>query len=427
LNEREEPVSVTEQDRTQVGEEAASGGPLAGVRVLELAAIGPAPFAAMMLADLGAEVIRLDRPGTGAPGVPHPRFEIQNRGRSSVAIDLKHPDAAAVVLQLLGDADVLLEGLRPGVVERLGLGPQRCLAHNPRLVYGRMTGWGRDGELAATAGHDINYLARSGVLHNLRGSDGRPTPPANLLGDFGGGGMLLLSGVLAALLAARSTGVGQVVDAAIVDGAATLLTMPLGLMAAGVWDADRPGGNLLDGGAPFYQVYETADDRFVAVGAIEPQFYAELLRGLGLDPAELPPQLKRRHWPETTARFRAVFRTRTRDEWDQIFAATDACVTPVLTPAEAAADRKLARRALYFHDSDGIMRPAPAPRFSVTALRSAQGQHPPGADTERALARAGFSSGEIVDLLRRGVIASGPAEWPDSPPRSAGVPISLTN
>jgi alpha-methylacyl-CoA racemase len=342
---------------------ATRGGPLAGVRIVELAGIGPGPHAAMILADLGADVVRIDRPGGAEPG-DGPDSTL--RGRRRLAVDLKSDEGRETVLRLVERADVLIEGLRPGVTERLGVGPEDCRARNPRLVYGRMTGWGQDGPMALRAGHDINYISLTGALHAIgRGGGERPVPPLNLVGDFGGGSMLLVIGVLAALFEARGSGEGQVVDAAMVDGTSLLAQMVWWLLGAKQWQ-DAPGTNLLDGHAPFYDTYTCADGRFVAVGAIEPQFYAQLLAGLGIDPSELPPQLKEASWPAVKARFTEVFRTRTRDEWAAVFDGTDACVTPVLAFGEVAAHPHIAARGTIV-ERDGASEPAPAPRFSRTA------------------------------------------------------------
>ncbi|GAA4849740.1 CaiB/BaiF CoA-transferase family protein [Saccharopolyspora rosea] len=366
------------------------GGPLAGVRVVELAGIGPAPFCAMLLADLGADVVRVDRPGAGG-------HDLLNRGKRSVAVDLKHERGPATVLALAEQADVLLEGLRPGVTERLGVGPEQCHEVNPRLVYGRMTGWGQDGPLASTAGHDIDYIALTGMLHLIGRRDGPPQVPANLLGDFGGGALYLAVGVLAALLEARTSGRGQVVDASIVDGSAHLGAMLFGFLATGGWSTER-GTNLLDTGAPYYDVYETADGQHVAVGALEPRFYAELLDRLGLT-GEVPDRDDPANWPELRARFAEVFRTRTRAEWAAVFDGSDACVAPVLSMTEAethphvAARRTLVRR-------DGVLQPAAAPRFDRTP------NPPPG-----PVADPGAHAADVVrdwqlpeDLLETGAI-----------------------
>jgi len=341
------------------------GGPLQGLKVVELAGIGPGPHAAMILADLGADVVRIDRPSGGLPfgdpAAPDPTL----RGRRRVAADLKDPAGRETVLRLVERADVLLEGYRPGVTERLGVGPDDCHRRNPRLVYGRMTGWGQDGPLARRAGHDINYISITGVLHAIGRAGERPVPPLNLVGDFGGGSMLLVIGVLGALWEAQRSGRGQVVDAAMVDGASLLAQMVWGLLGQKVW-ADKPEANLLDGAAPFYDTYTCADGRHVAVGAIEPQFYAALLHGLGLAEAtDLAPQFDRDGWPATKARFAAVFAARTRDEWAAVFDGTDACVTPVLAFGEVAAHPHLAARGTIV-DPDGISQAAPAPRFSRT-------------------------------------------------------------
>lgn len=334
-------------------------GPLTGLRVVELAGLAPAPFATMMLADHGAEVVRVDRP---TPTVPGP--DLLGRGRETLAVDLKDPAQREVVARLVDAADVLVEGYRPGVMERLGLGPQECLGRNPRLVYGRMTGWGQDGPLAAAAGHDLNYIALSGALGAMGPADQPPAVPLNLVGDFGGGGLLLAFGILAALVERATSGRGQVVDAAMVDGASLLTTHLHSLMAGGEWSRAR-GGNLLDGGAPFYRTYRAADGRHVSVGAIEPQFYAQLLAGLGLDPDDLPPQMEPAGWPRLHAVFAEAFAARDRDAWTEVFGVGDACVHPVLEPDEVAtAAHSLARNA--FVEVDGIPQPAPAPRFDRT-------------------------------------------------------------
>ncbi|MDN5747600.1 MAG: CoA transferase [Pseudonocardia sp.] len=339
-------------------------GPLAGLKVVELAGIGPGPHAAMILADLGAQVVRVDRPGglrLGDAGVPDPTL----RGRRRVAADLKSADGAETVLRLVERADVLLEGYRPGVTERLGVGPDDCHARNPRLVYGRMTGWGQDGPLAQRAGHDINYISLTGALHAIGRAGQRPVPPLNLVGDFGGGSMLLVVGVLSALWEAQRSGEGQVVDAAMVDGASVLSQMFWGLLSQKAW-VDTPDSNLLDGHAPFYDTYTCADGGHVAVGPLEPQFYAALLAGLGIDPAELPAQYDRDGWPTLRARFTEVFASRTRDEWAAVFGDTDACVTPVLAFGEVGAHPHIAARDTIV-EHDGVTQAAPAPRFSRTA------------------------------------------------------------
>ncbi|MER8041061.1 CaiB/BaiF CoA transferase family protein [Streptomyces hydrogenans] len=353
-------------------------GPLAGVRVVELAGIGPGPFAAMLLADLGADVVRVDRPGGAGLGVD-PAKDLTNRNKRSVLVDLKAPEGPAAVLDLVERADILVEGYRPGVAERLGVGPERCLARNPRLVYGRMTGWGQDGPLAHTAGHDIGYIAVTGALGMIGPDpDGPPTVPANLVGDYAGGSLYLVVGVLAALQHARTHGEGQVVDAAIVDGTAHLTSMIHAMLAAGGWQ-DRRGSNLLDGGCPFYGVYETSDGGHMAVGALEHRFYAEFARLLDLQDADgLRGDLAR--WPELREAVAARFRSRTRAEWTEVFEGTDACVAPVLSLREAPAHPHLAARAT-FAEHGGLVQPAPAPRFSVTPGTLRTGPALPGADT----------------------------------------------
>ncbi|WBO62600.1 CaiB/BaiF CoA transferase family protein [Streptomyces camelliae] len=353
-------------------------GPLSGVRVVELAGIGPGPFAAMLLADLGADVVRVDRPG--GPGLAiDPAYDVTNRNKRSVVVDLKTPDGPARVLDLAERADILIEGYRPGVAERLGVGPGECHARNPRLVYGRMTGWGQDGPLAQRAGHDVAYIALTGTLGMIGRPDEPPAVPANLLGDYAGGSLYLVVGVLAALHHARATGTGQVVDAAIVDGAAHLSAMIHGMLAAGGWQ-DRRAANLLDGGCPYYGTYETADGQYMAVGALEGRFYEEFLRLLGLD--DLSGARKDwTRWGELRERIAARFKSRTRDEWAAVFEGTDACVAPVLSLREAPHHPHLAARGT-FTDHGGITQPAPAPRFSATPTAVRTGPALPGADTE---------------------------------------------
>ncbi|MER5205431.1 CaiB/BaiF CoA-transferase family protein [Streptomyces sp. NPDC002825] len=356
----------------------ARNGPLTGVRVVELAGIGPGPFAAMLLADLGADVVRVDRPGGAGLGID-PARDLTNRNKRSVLVDLKAEDGPATVLDLVERADILVEGYRPGVAERLGVGPEACLARNPRLVYGRMTGWGQDGPLAPTAGHDIGYIAITGALGMIGPDpDGPPTIPANLVGDYAGGSLYLVIGVLAALQHARTRGEGQVVDAAIVDGTAHLTTMIHGMLAAGGWQ-DRRGVNLLDGGCPFYGVYETSDGGHMAVGALEEQFYAEFVRLLGVEDLA-PARRDLARWPELRAAVADRFRSRTREEWTAVFAGTDACVAPVLSLREAPSHPHLAARGT-FTERDGTAQPAPAPRFSVTPGTLRTGPALPGADT----------------------------------------------
>ena len=378
-------------------------GPLEGIRIVELAGLGPAPFAGMMLADAGADVVRIDRFDRATyPPRTEPHVDLLNRGRRSVAVDLKNPEGVEVVLRLASGADGLMEGFRPGVAERLGLGPDVCLARNPRLVYGRMTGWGQDGPMASAAGHDIDYIALAGALEPIGRAGDRPVPPLNLVGDFGGGGMLLAFGMVAAMLSARATGRGQVVDTAMVDGAAALMTMTYTLRAAGAWSDER-GTNLLDTGAPFYEVYETSDGGFMAVGAIEPQFYAELLDRLGLADAGLPDQNDKSAWPEMKERFAEVFAGRTRAEWEEVFAGSDACVAPVLSPAEAP-DHPHNRQRGTFTEVAGVLQPAPAPRFSATPATIRRPPPNPGQHGDDALADWGFDPDEIDRLRSAGAI-----------------------
>ena len=355
-------------------------GPLEGIKVVELAGIGPGPYACMLLADLGAEVLRLER---GSPDAsPEPSWDVLNRSRHSVSVDLKNPSGRDLVLELCEQADVLIEGFRPGVAERLGLGPEDVLARNPRLVYGRMTGFGQDGPLSQRAGHDINYIAVSGALWPVGRAGERPVPPLNLVGDFGGGALFLVFGVLAAVLSAKRTGEGQVVDAAMVDGSASMMAMTHSFLNAGFWLEER-GVNILDSGAHFYEVYETKDHRFVAVGAIEAKFYAALLHGLGLEPEGLPAQMDRGSWPQMKERIAVIFATKTRDEWTEVFGELDACVTPVLSPREAAVHPFNTERGVF--SNDGPAQPAPAPRFSKTPGSVRQPPRSPGSGTREGL------------------------------------------
>lgn len=375
-------------------------GPLKGLVVVELAGIGPAPFAGMVLADLGARVIRVDRLGGGGLFAPSEN-DILSRGRESIVVDLKSPRGVAVLLRLVAVSEALIEGFRPGVTERLGVGPAECLAANPALVYGRMTGWGQDGPMASMAGHDIDYIAVSGALHPIGGED--PVPPLNLVGDFGGGGMLLALGVIAGVLHARETGVGQVVDAAMVDGSALLTASHHGYMADGWW-APRRQSNLLDGAAPFYTTYRTSDGNHVAVGALEPQFFAALLEGLGLGADDVGPQHDREGWPAMRDRFAGIFSTMTRDQWAAHFEGTDACVAPVLSLAEAPTHRHNVVRKT-FQDVDGLVQPGPAPRFSVTPPELAKSPVNPGEDTDAVLTFLGYSQDEIGTLKSSGAVA----------------------
>ncbi|HLM62732.1 MAG TPA: CaiB/BaiF CoA-transferase family protein [Acidimicrobiales bacterium] len=379
-------------------------GPLAGLTVVEIAGIGPGPYCGMMLADMGADVIRVDRAQNVSGGDPAlPPADLLARGRRSIGVDLKSPEGVEVVLALVEMADALLEGFRPGVAERLGIGPDECLARNPRLVYGRMTGWGQDGSYAQAAGHDINYIALAGALDPIGRRGEAPVPPLNLVGDFGGGGMLLAFGIACGLVEAQRSGQGQVIDAAMVDGAASLMTMTHAMRAMGIWEDER-GTNMLDTGAHFYDVYETADGRYVSIGSIEPQFYAELLRLTGLEGEELPWQHDRSQWPALKERFAVLFRTKTRDEWCEIMEGTDVCFAPVLTIPEATHHPHNVERGTFVEVA-GITQPGPAPRFSRTP--GAIGAPPPhaGQHTDDVLADAGFDAERIAKLRASGAIA----------------------
>jgi alpha-methylacyl-CoA racemase len=378
-------------------------GPLAGYTVIEMAGIGPGPYCAMLLGDMGASIVRIDRAVGQTRSIDiDVRFDFTARGRRSIALDLKNPLATEVVLRLCRSADGLIEGFRPGVMERLGLGPGPCLEANPRLVYGRMTGWGQNGPMAQKAGHDINYLAITGLLHMLGRADERPSPPLNLVADMGGGGMLLAYGMTCALLERHRSGRGQVVDAAMFEGALSLGATVFGQMATGWWHPQR-GSNLLDSGAHFYEVYATADDRHMAVGAIEPQFYDLFIKGLGLDPQVLPKQMDRASWPAMKARVAAVFKTRTRAEWAAIFDGLDACVTPVLTPEEASTDPHVRARGSYRHEQDRIF-PAPVPRFSRSDAGTQSAPPLIGQHSAELLELAGFSAADIAALLACGAV-----------------------
>ena len=382
-------------------------GPLQGVRIVELAAIGPAPFAGALLADLGADVVRVDRiPASGQVAEPPPRFDFYNRNKRSIALDLKRPDGVAAALRLLGRSYALTECFRPGVAERLGLGPAACLAVNPRLVYGRMTGWGQDGPLAQEAGHDIDYLALSGALHSI-GTTERPVPPLNLVADLGGGALYLAVGVLAAILSAARTGQGQVVDAAMVDGVANLMSAFQAYRQRGLW-TDKRAENVVDGGAPYYGTYETRDGRWLAVGAMEPQFYAALLSLLGLDAAALPAQQDRSAWPALRSRFATIFRTRNRDEWMQAAAGREACLAPVLSIDEAPGHPQMQARG-SFTRFDEVLHPTPAPRFSATPASLRRPAPAAGEHSRELLAEAGFSDAEVEALLASGTCCQGAA------------------
>ena len=379
-------------------------GPLAGFRIIEMAGIGPAPFAATLFADMGAEVVRIARRDPADLGLPgrEARFEVLHRGRRSLAIDIKTEEGRAIIKRLVGQADALIEGFRPGVMERLHLGPDELLSINPKLVFGRMTGFGQEGPLAQVAGHDIDYIALAGVLHAIGREGSAPVPPLNLIGDFGGGGMFLAFGVVCALLEARKSGKGQIVDAAMVDGAAYLMAPMYAMFSQGTW-SDTRGVNVLDGGAPFYDVYETKDGKWLAVGAIEARFYAEFVEGLGLAGQPLPGQHDRVRWPELRAAFAEKIAARTRAEWEATFAGSDACVAPVLSLSEVRGHPHNEVRATFL-TRDGVLQPAPAPRFSRTAAELGSAPSRRGADSDAVLRDWGFAEGEIVALKRRGVV-----------------------
>ncbi len=376
-------------------------GPLKGVKIIEIAGIGPGPFASMMLADMGAEVIRIDRASRARGGDPAtPPRDPMSRGRRSIAVDLKNPDGVETVLRIVDSADALIEGFRPGVMERLGLGPDICLARNSRLVYGRMTGWGQDGPLAHAAGHDINYISLAGVLDHIGRAGERPLPPLNLVGDFGGGGMLMAFGVACALVETARSGQGQVVDCAMVDGAAVLMQMMYGMRAMGLWNDER-GSNLLDTGAHFYDVYETQDGKHVSIGSIEPQFYSELLEKTGLADEDLPAQMDRSQWPKLNERLTAVFKSKPRDEWCEIMEGSDVCFAPVLSMGEAPQHPHNVHRCTFI-DHAGVVQAAPAPRFSRTVPEVSRPAPHIGQDTDALLADHGFSAAEIEKLRESG-------------------------
>lgn len=377
-------------------------GPLSGVRLVEMAAVGPGPFAGMMLADAGADVIVIDRVDLTERERERRKHEPMFRGRRSIAIDAQCSDGRDAILRIVGRSDGLIEGFRPGVMERLGLGPEECMRKNPRLVYGRMTGWGQDGPLASSAGHDINFIGLSGVLNAIGRSDGPPVPPLNLIGDFGGGGMLLAFGMSCALFESRRSGKGQVIDAAMVDGTALLSTFVHGLREMGYWTEER-GANLVDTGAHFYDTYETADGKYVAVGAIEPQFYAELLDTLGMTPSMLPSKMDRHRWPDAKRQLAAVFRTKTRDQWCTIFDGKDACVSPVLS-FEEAIDHPHNVERRTFVATTGSCQPAPAPRFARTPGDVSRPPPGSGEHTGEVLEEHGFGSSEIEHLRRANVV-----------------------
>jgi len=379
-------------------------GPLAGIKIVELVGIGPGPFACMLLADLGADVIRVDRAQNVAGGDPEsPPLDLLARGRRSIGVDLKSPAGVETVLKLVDQADVLIEGFRPGVMERLGLGPDVCAKRNPKLVYGRMTGWGQEGPLASAAGHDINYISLTGALHTIGRRGEAPVPPLNLVGDFGGGTMYLIMGVLAALVERQSSGKGQVVDTAMTDGSASLMTIFYGLMHLGFWKDER-GTNMLDTGAHFYDVYETKDGKYVSIGSIEPQFYALLLKHTGLAGETLPAQFDRDQWPALKEKVAGIIRTKTRDEWCAIMENTDVCFAPVLSMSEAPSHPHNVARGT-FTEVKGVVQPAPAPRFSRTPGAIQRPPAHPGQHTDEALADWGFSAAEIAKLRESNAIA----------------------
>ncbi|KEQ19023.1 CaiB/BaiF CoA transferase family protein [Endozoicomonas numazuensis] len=370
-------------------------GPLKGIRILEIAGIGPGPFAGMMLADLGADVIRVERPKGGMFG-DNPKLDILNRGKRSIGVDLKTQEGVETVLKLAESCDAMFEGFRPGVVEKLGIGPEPAMAINPRLVYGRMTGWGQDGPLAHASGHDINYISITGALHAIGNRGEKPVVPLNLVGDFGGGGLMLAFGMVSAILEAKTSGKGQVVDAAMVDGAAALMASVYGAQQSGFWSEER-GTNMLDSGAHFYDTYETSDNQYICVGAFEPQFYAELLKLIGLDDEELPHQMDMGQWPDLKERFTAVFKTKTRDEWCEILDGTDACFSPVLPMSEAYHHPHNVARGTFV-EREGVMQPRPVPRFSRTDSEIQRPAARVGEHTDEILSELGFTIDDINRL-----------------------------
>ncbi len=377
-------------------------GPLKGIKVLEFAGIGPGPFCCMLLADMGADVTRLDRADRVGQDAMEPRFNTLLRGRRNIALDLKSDDGRAVAMKMCDQADILIEGFRPGVMERLGLGPDEVWSRNEQLVYGRMTGWGQDGPMAHTAGHDINYISLSGALYSIGTAEAGPVPPLNLIGDFGGGALYLAMGVLAAFIEARQSGKGQVVDAAMVEGAASLMTSAYGVLAAGSWIEQR-ASNRLDGGAHFYGVFETSDGEHMGIGPIEPQFYAMILEKLELDPGSLPAQMDRAQWPAMRARFAEVFRRKTRAQWTEIFDGSDACVAPVLRMSEAIAHPHNAARG-SFVEVEGVTQPGPAPKFSKTPSAAPGRCAYAGEHTRDVLADFGFADDKIAALIEAGAV-----------------------
>lgn len=369
-------------------------GPLQGVKIIEVGGIGPGPFCGMMLSDMGAEVIRIERKGQSA--LTEPKYDVIMRNRRSVAIDLRKPEGVEAVLALVEKVDALQEGFRPGVMEKLGLGPDACLARNPRLVYGRMTGWGQEGPMARVAGHDINYISLSGALHTFGRRGEKPIAPLNMVGDFGGGGMLLAFGIVCALLESQKSGKGQVIDAAMIDGSAALMAMIYGLRASGFW-ADVRGVNLLDSAAHFYDTYETADGKYISVGSIEPQFYELLLKHTGIDDPDFKNQMDPKKWPGFKEKITAIFKTKTRDEWCEIMGDTDICFAPVLSLEEAPRHPQNQARKTFV-ELEGVLQPAPAPRFSRTHPEIKNPPPTPGGDTQEVLKEFGFSSDTIEAL-----------------------------
>ena len=379
-------------------------GPLSGLKIVEFAGIGPGPMCAMLLADMGADVLRIDRTEAADVGSRRPaRFDILRRNRRTLKLDLKHPDAIALALDFVAKADGLVEGFRPGVMERLGLGPEICFARNPKLVFGRMTGWGQEGPMAHAAGHDLNYIALTGVLDSIGRAGGPPAPPLNLVGDFGGGALYLAMGMLAAMIEARTSGQGQVVDAAMVDGAASLMTAAYGMKAGGLMEGGR-GGNMLDSGAYFYDVYECADGKYVSLACIEPKFHAEFLSRVGIDPQSLPSQHDRANWHVAREKFTEIFRTRTRDEWIASLEGTDACFAPVMTMNEAPHHPHMAARGTFI-ELDGITQPGPAPRFSRTPAGMPTAPDAPGQDNAgKNMEEWGFPTADVETARTAGLI-----------------------
>ncbi len=375
-------------------------GPLTGVKIVEVGGIGPGPFCAMMLSDMGAEVIRVER--LGHQGLADPIYEVMHRNRRSIIIDLKKPEGVEAILKIIEQVDALQEGFRPGVMERLGLGPDVCLSRNPRLVYGRMTGWGREGPLASASGHDINYISLSGVLGSIGRRGEKPVVPLNLTGDFGGGGMLLAFGMVCALFEAQRSGQGQVVDTAMVDGSAALMAMMYGFRAGGFWTDEREA-NMVDGGAHFYDTYETADGKYVSVGSIEPKFYDLLLQHTGIDDPEFKNQWNQDKWPEFKKKMAAIFKTKTRDQWCEIMEGTDICFAPVLS-LEEAPEHPHNKERKTFIEIEGVIQPAPTPRFSRTRPEIQSRPAVPGEHTETVLADFGFNPDEIEEFKKVGAI-----------------------